>query len=213
MNRDIMSDDGKQKQASASEQPSAVAVREARGLSLLVLTLSAFACFVVGLGAGIGAGYGIFHEDAAPVNASGEAGAKEWLVVLSADNGTVAVHPSGFVGFKADGVRSRAPAFTNVPDRTATLLNTETAYDFIDEGVANDGGVDAFVTFNSGNQSFVFPVVLSEKVNATDDSAIWGAYTSPEYFSEGLNQTTAFAVEDLNLLVLPPDSPSMLDFS
>jgi len=209
IHREIMRDDEKQKQPSASEHPSAVA---GRGPTLLVLALSAFACFAVGLGAGVGAGYGIFHEDAAPVNASGEAG-PDWLVVLSADNGTVAVHPSGFVGFKADSVRSGAPAFTNVPDRTATLLNTETAYDFIDEGVAKDGGVDAFATFKSGNQSFVLPVVLSEQVNATGDSAIWGAYTSPEYFSEGLNQTTAFAVEDLNLLVLPPDSPSMLDFS
>ena len=202
--------DEKMKQASASEQPNGVA---GRGLTLLVLALSAFACFAVGLGAGIGAGYGIFHEDAAPVNASGEAGAQEWLIMLSADNGTVSVHPSGIFGFKADGVRSRAPAFTNVPDKIATLLTRDTAYDFIDEGLSKDGGISAFATFNSGNQTFTLPVVLYEQVNVTGDSALWWAYTSPEYLTQGLNQTTAFPVEDLSLLVLPPSAPSMLGFS
>jgi hypothetical protein len=60
----MMSDE---EQASASVHPKAVA---GRGLTLLAL--SALACFAVGFGAGVGAGYGIFHEDVAPVNASGE---------------------------------------------------------------------------------------------------------------------------------------------
>jgi len=197
-----------EKHASASEHPKGVA-----GLTLLVLALSALACFAVGLGAGIGAGYGIFHKDAAPVYASGEAGAEEWLTVLSADNGTMSVHPSGFLGFKADGVRSRAPAFTNVPDKIASLWTRDMAYYFIDEGITNEGGISAFASFDSGNQTFMLPVVLSEQVNVTGDSAIWWAYTSPKYLTEGLNRTTAFAVEDWNLLVLPPSARPTIQLS
>ena len=198
-------------------EPTAAAVeprRELKQLSARTPLGVAFgifaACLIVGIGAGIGAGYGIFHEDStqsttAPIS-------EEWLVVVSADNGTMAVDPNGLTIFQLDGLRERAPAYTNVPDRIATLATMDTALDFIDEGISNDGGSNVIMSFQSGNDTHMFPLVVDEKINATGDSATYIGAIYPE-FLRGFNETLSWPFEDAKLFVLAGSAPSSLDFS
>ena len=180
-----------------------------RGVAFGVL---AVVCLVVGIGAGIGAGYGIFHKDSTTASPSIETPAEEWLVVVSADNGTMAISPSGLTSFEVDGLRARAPAYTNYPERIATLATTDTAMDFIDEGISMDGGANVILTFKSGNVTFMAPVVVGEKLNATGDSATFLGVVDPDVLVE-FNETGAFPFEDANMFILAGSAPSSLDFA
>lgn len=122
---------------------------------------------VAGLGAGIGAGYGIFHKD------SSSSGRPDWMTVINGSNGTMYISEDGNFNLSVDGLRSKAPAFTDVPYRIATMVDRDTAIDFIDAPLnfTTEGDVNAIVTYKSGNSSgTLLPVSF------VSDPIINGAY-------------------------------------
>lgn len=104
---------------------------------------------LAGLGAGIGAGYGIFHED------DSSAARPDWMTVLYGSNGTIYVSEDGSFNLSVDGLRSQVPAFTDVPYRIATMVERDTAIDFIDAPLEyqKEGGVNAIISYKSGNST------------------------------------------------------------
>lgn len=182
-------------------------------LSVGSLIVLAVLCLAVGIGAGIGAGYGIFHKDSTSAGVLDSASASEqWLVVMNGDNGTMSISPDGSTSFQVDALRSRAPAFTNVPERIATLANRDTAFDFIDEGLVGDNAVNVILSFKNENTTFMVPVTLNDKVNSTGDSANFGGTIDPQYLQQSFNETS-FPIDDVNMFILSGSSPSQLDFN
>ena len=184
-----------------------------RGLTLGFLIALAVVSLAVGIGAGIGAGYGIFHKDSTDTVMSDPMSTEEqWLVVMNADNGTMVVAPEGGTIFQIDALRSKAPAFTNVPDRIATLATRETAIDFINEGLEEDKAINVVVSFKSGNDTYMVPVTLADSSYLTGDSASFAGVIQAEYLQNGFNKTS-FPMDDVNMFILSGSSPSSLDFS
>ena len=198
-----------------AQEPSGSPSVRRSGLSRAALGILAVVCLVVGVGAGIGAGYGIFHENSTAESPSTETPVEEWLVVVSADNGTMAVDPSsGLTSFQVNGLRSRAPAYTNYPERIATLATMDTAMDFIDEGVTIDGGANVILAFESDNARYTVPVFVGEKGNVTGDSATFLGIIGPEVLVQSnVTDIGAFSFEDAHLFVIAGSAPSSLDFS
>lgn len=182
-----------------------------RGLAPGALFALAVVSLVVGIGVGIGAGYGIFHQDST-AGVAPDSTAPQWLLVLNAENGNMTVSPEGATIFQIDGLRSRAPAFTNVPDRVATLTTRETALDFIQEDIESEKVARVILSFKNEDDSYMVPVSVVGTHNPTGDSPAYVGVIQPEFLGDTNNRST-FRMDDVHLYILGGTTPSQLDFS
>lgn len=170
---------------------------------------------LVGIGAGIGAGYGIFYEKS-PTDSR----LPEWLLIVEGGKGNLEISETGNFTLNVDSVVQKAPAFTNVPDRIATLLDVETAFDFLASPIdvngpeVEGGAVNVILGFRPTNSSRVLflplemdndPAILRNSVNFTGVVYEgWDGQADGVYNGEALSQ---LEIEDVNLFVLAGNAP------
>lgn len=169
------------------------------------------ACFVVGIGAGIGAGYGIFHEDSSSLLLSAQnLDFQQWLIAVNGDNGTLSISKDGELEIQVDAIRSKSPAFTNVPYRIATLTDRETAMNFIDEGIQDEQGINVVLSYIHQNRTHMIPLVLDQQPNVTGDSATFKGLVSIRNESfEGIS----VPMDEVNMFVISSANPSQIQFN
>lgn len=171
---------------------------------------------LVGIGTGIGAGYGIFYE-----KSSIEGELPEWLLIVNGGKGNFTVSETGNFTLNIDSVRQKSPAFTNVPEKIATLLEVETAFDFLGSPIdvngpdVEGGAVNVIFGFRPTNSSRVLflplamdndPAILGKSVNFTGVVYEgWDGQADGIYSAGDLSQ---LEVEDINLFVLAGNAPA-----